>query len=26
LGCFWAGTERIDVEGVLPVYGISVKE
>jgi hypothetical protein len=25
-GCFWAGTERIDVEGILPVYGIAVKE
>jgi hypothetical protein len=26
LGCFWAGGERIDVEGVLPVYGIAVVE
>jgi hypothetical protein len=26
IGCFWAGDERIDVEGILPVNGIAVKD
>jgi hypothetical protein len=25
-GCFWAGNDRFDVAGLLPVYGIAVKD